>query len=707
LSGLLSVRPPLPPGTLARRPADVLPFPLSGARCFLYARARHALYTGVLALGLEAGDEVLLPAYHHGSEVEALLQAGLVPRWYAGGPDLQPDEAELERLVGPRTRALYAIHYLGFPQAADRWRQWCDERGLLLLEDAAQAWLATLDARPLGAFGDLAVMCLYKTFGFPDGATLVMRQAQAPPTRPAGRPGFALLAREAAWLISRSQTLAALEARRAASRPPYDARKDFALGEPHSMPSQDTLFLLPRTADPDAAARRRANYRQLLDALGDMVPAPFDALPETASPFGFPVAVADKAALLRHLDDRHVRGVNFWSAAHPALPRDGFEQVAARREQTVCLPVHQELRPDDVERIANATRELHGRRPQPMLDVDLLDDLEPLRPEWEELAGRGRNIFATWDWVSTWWRHFEAGHSLATMAVRERDGRLVGIVPLYRWRGRPLRTLRFLGHGAGDQLGPICDPQDRGRVARALRHALRGGHGWDLVLGEYLPASEGWSSLLAGHPLRRASSPVLRFGAGGWEEFLSSRSANFRGQVRTRERRLHRDHDATYRLVTDPNELDGALDALFRLHAARRPEGSSFVPREAFQRDFARRALSRGWLRLWLLEADGADRAAWYGFRFGDVESFYQSGRDPEWEHSSVGFVLLAHTIRAAADDGMTEYRHLRGGEPYKYRFSTHDPGLETIAVSCGAAGGAAVTGAAIVPRALARRATK
>jgi hypothetical protein len=95
LSGLLSVRPPLPPGTLARRPADVLPFPLSGARCFLYARARHALYTGVLALGLEAGDEVLLPAYHHGSEVEALLQAGLVPRWYAGGPDLQPDEAEL------------------------------------------------------------------------------------------------------------------------------------------------------------------------------------------------------------------------------------------------------------------------------------------------------------------------------------------------------------------------------------------------------------------------------------------------------------------------------------------------------------------------------------------------------------------------------------------------------------------------------------
>jgi CelD/BcsL family acetyltransferase involved in cellulose biosynthesis len=331
-----------------------------------------------------------------------------------------------------------------------------------------------------------------------------------------------------------------------------------------------------------------------------------------------------------------------------------------------------------------------------------------LRAELDELSGRGRNIFATWDWLSTWWRHFGAGHEMMTMAVREPDGTLVGVVPMYRWRGRPLRALRFLGHGAGDELGPICAAQDRARVARAVRHALRDRRSsWDVLLGEYLPAAEGWSALLGGRSLRHVSSPVLRFGPGGWDEFMATRSGNFRNQVRRRERRLHREHDATFRLVTDEGELDGALDTLFRLHALRRPEGSSFVPREAFQRDFAHRALSRGWARLWLLEIDGAPRAAWYGFRFGGVESFYQSGRDPEWEHSSVGFVLMAHTIRAAADDGMEEYRHLRGGESYKYRFATHDAELETMALSCGAAGGAAVAGVAIAPRALARRASK
>jgi CelD/BcsL family acetyltransferase involved in cellulose biosynthesis len=244
-------------------------------------------------------------------------------------------------------------------------------------------------------------------------------------------------------------------------------------------------------------------------------------------------------------------------------------------------------------------------------------------------------------------------------------------------------------------------------VGRAPRGALRAARPrWDVVVGDHLPAGEGWTALLGGRSLRRTASPVLRFGPGGWEEFLATRSANFRGQVRRRERRLYAEHDAVVvRLADDAERLDDDLDTLFDLHVARRPEGSSFAARHAFHRAFAHRALARGWLRLWLLEVDGRPRAAWYGFRFAGVESYYQSGRDPAWGRNSVGFVLMTHSARAAADDGMTEYRHLRGDEEYKYRFATHDADLETIAVSTGAAGGAAVTGAALAPRALVRRA--
>ncbi len=137
------------------------------------------MWNGVERLGLVAGDEVLMPAYHHGSEVEAVSRRGVQCRFYEGDERLEPTEPELNALLGARTRALYLIHYQGFPQDAARWRRWCDERGLMLIEDVAQAWLATRDGTPVGSHGDLAFFCLYKSVGLPEGAALVMRSPPA------------------------------------------------------------------------------------------------------------------------------------------------------------------------------------------------------------------------------------------------------------------------------------------------------------------------------------------------------------------------------------------------------------------------------------------------------------------------------------------------------------------------------------------------
>jgi len=84
---------------------------------------------------------------------------------------------------------------------------------------------------------------------------------------------------------------------------------------------------------------------------------------------------------------------------------------------------------------------------------------------------------------------------------------------------------------------------------------------------------------------------------------------------------------------------------------------------------------------LWFVEANGRAVAAWYGFRYDGAEWYYQAGRDPAWDASSVGFALLVHTIRAAAADGVSEYRFLRGDAPFKRRLATDDLGLEAIAV--------------------------
>jgi dTDP-4-amino-4,6-dideoxygalactose transaminase len=321
----------------------------------LFERARHGLWHGLRALGLGDDDEVLVPAYHHGSEIEALVRAGLTCRFYEASEGLAPDERELEALLGPRTRALHLIHYLGFPQEATRWRAWCEERGLFLIEDAAQAWLGSLEGRPLGSFGDIAIFCLYKTFGVPDGGALL---CSSPPPAPADGLSPAgigrLVLRHVAWCLERSPVLAELVSQLERSAP-YSPRQDFALGDPNSPPSEATLRLLGRV-DPSAAARRRANYRVLLDELGDLVPSPFATLPDGASPFAFPLAVDDKQTLLARLASHGVRGLNLWSVPHPALPAARFPRAAALRARVVGLPVHQELRPADLVRIARAVR---------------------------------------------------------------------------------------------------------------------------------------------------------------------------------------------------------------------------------------------------------------------------------------------------------------------------------------------------------------
>ena len=142
----------------------------------------------------------------------------------------------------------------------------------------------------------------------------------------------------------------------------------------------------------------------------------------------------------------------------------------------------------------------------------------------------------------------------------------------------------------------------------------------------------------------------------------------------------------SYRLASDPEHLERDLDTLFRLHRQRWGGAATrFLLAAPFHREFAAQALRQGWLRLWFLEIDGRPVAALHGFRFAGAESFYQSGRDPAFRHQPVGFVLLAHAVRHALTDGMRECRFLRGGEAYKSRFATSDPGLETYGLPRGA----------------------
>jgi CelD/BcsL family acetyltransferase involved in cellulose biosynthesis len=325
--------------------------------------------------------------------------------------------------------------------------------------------------------------------------------------------------------------------------------------------------------------------------------------------------------------------------------------------------------------------------------VEPIPDLSAAEPDWRRLAQESPNPFTSWEWASTWWRHFGAGNELRAQRCIDDAGRTAGILPLHLSSGRGLRVLRFIGHRAADELAPLSAPVDRPAVARALRDWLARERGWDLCLAERLPEPDGWPERLGGHLVRSEPSPEFQIATHSWDDYLATRSRNLRQQVRKFERRLLRDHGLTYRLADDPDRLDDDLTALIRLHDARWASVTTAFPpdMQAFQRDFARAALAAGWLRLWFAEVEGQPAAALYILRLGGADWVYQQGRDPGWDRASLGFVLIVHTLRDAVEAGMSRYRFLLGGEDYKRRFTTAEPEVETVAIPRGARGRAAI----------------
>ncbi|WP_205511033.1 DegT/DnrJ/EryC1/StrS family aminotransferase [Longitalea arenae] len=355
----LSIWPTLPLNVHFRQISNWQPFPLNVEGCRVYSRARHAIWNACRTLGLGNDDVVLVPDYHHGCEIEALLQAGVKIRYYEVTELLEPDPQKLDDMLTPDVKVLYLIHYLGFPQDAFRWRQWCDERGLLLFEDAAQAFLAEIDNRPVGTFGHAGVFCLYKTYGIPDGGAVVTNIPPALPKSkyPSGRWG--VLKRHVNWIAERSAVIGSIHLyvkpmMKKLKKKSHNPHKEFDLGDPFTLASSLTMRLLPRLVDQSTARRRRENYKFLLEHHRHLVPRPFQTLPEGASPFAFPVEVDDADEVLKKLRRYGVEGLLFWRNAHPSLPVDDFPNSKAFRNRVFAVPVHQELTASELMQVTEA-----------------------------------------------------------------------------------------------------------------------------------------------------------------------------------------------------------------------------------------------------------------------------------------------------------------------------------------------------------------
>jgi CelD/BcsL family acetyltransferase involved in cellulose biosynthesis len=343
-------------------------------------------------------------------------------------------------------------------------------------------------------------------------------------------------------------------------------------------------------------------------------------------------------------------------------------------------------------------------------------ELADLEPHWRSLAELRGNAFISPEWFAAWLDAPGGTAHACVPVVRRPDGSLRGLLPLVATK-RALTTLRFAGGNFADRVHPVAAPEDEAAVARAAASALfEHGAARTVLRLDHIDIAAGWvDSLLAGPPALATSEddrtvlPYIDLRDLTWETFVATRSANFRNQLKRKLRTLERAPGVRFRRTVDRAELEGDLSVFFHLHEKRWQTlgGGSTLADPLARRalaEFARAAFRAGWLRLWFLEIEGRPAAAWYGWRLGDRYAYYQAGFDPAWSSQSVGFVLLAHTVRAAFEEGAAVYDLLAGREAFKRRFATGELEVKTTFVTRRGGPGRTVAAAGVVTRRFGRR---
>lgn len=150
--------------------------------CISCANGTDALYIAMHALGVKPGDEVIVPAHSWISTSETVTQAGgKVIFCDTRDVDFTIDVDAIDAKITDKTVGIIPVHLYGHPAQMDAVMRIAKKHNLWVIEDCAQAHLATYDGTTVGQFGDIATFSFYpgKNLGaMGDAGALVTGDAQ-------------------------------------------------------------------------------------------------------------------------------------------------------------------------------------------------------------------------------------------------------------------------------------------------------------------------------------------------------------------------------------------------------------------------------------------------------------------------------------------------------------------------------------------------
>lgn len=282
---------------------------ITGARkALLTTSCTDALEMAALLLDIAPGDEVIVPSFTFVSTANAFVLRGATPVFADIRPDtLNIDEAALEALISPRTRAIVVVHYAGVACEMDPILEIAGRHGVAVVEDNAHGLFGRYRGRPLGSIGALGTLSFHETKNISCGE------------------GGALLVNDPA-LIARAEIIREKGTDRAAFfRGATDKYTWVDIGSSY-LPSEILAAFL--WAQLDAAdqiqQRRRAIWHRYAQQLAAWASAHGVALPQVPAHCEHPAhmfymlmpSLADRDGLIAHLRERGITSVFHYVPLH-------------------------------------------------------------------------------------------------------------------------------------------------------------------------------------------------------------------------------------------------------------------------------------------------------------------------------------------------------------------------------------------------------
>lgn len=324
---------------------------LSGRRVVATNTGTSALHMALLVAGVGDGDEVITTSFNFVADHQAILQCGARPVLCDIRDDnLGLDPAQLEALIGPRTRAIMPLHYAGLPCAIDEIYAIARRRGLRVIEDATHAFGTRVGGKLIGSEGDITCYSFDPVkiiTSIDGGAVVVPSEADVP------------VAQQVRLLGIDKDTIERYKNTRAWE---YDVLRE---GFRYHMTNINAAVGCSQLARVDEfiSTRQRACRRysaQLREVPGVRVP---ETDYSDVSPFIYFIRVpADRRlGLIDALKAKNIAtGIHFLSAHRFTLarewrrgPMDVTEKAAS---EVITLPLHSNMHDHQVDRVIDAIR---------------------------------------------------------------------------------------------------------------------------------------------------------------------------------------------------------------------------------------------------------------------------------------------------------------------------------------------------------------